>query len=266
MGTALAVLGGLGAGAAWWLHWRTQAPVREEREPNDDPARANRIAAETTVTGVLGRRRSPSEPDVDLFRLPRQGPGALTITLTGLPNIDVALTLRDAGGQIVATADEQAVAGDERLFARRVEGPVTIEVAEVMIGALAVENVSDRYRLTVHEEPADATMEREPNGDVSDALPVAPAVTVRGRLEARADVDALRWTGAAGAVAVEVAAPSPLPLTWRGPDGRERAAGRAVLTLAPGDVITLRRGDRDAAKGALPGADVVWAVTIVPQR
>ncbi len=266
MGVALAVVGAVGGGAAWWLRWRTAAPVRAEREPNDDRPHANRIAAATTVTGVLGRRRSPTEPDVDLFRLPRQGAGALTVELTGLPNIDVALTVRDAAGQIIASADEQGVAGDERLFARRVDGPVTIEVGEVMTSALPVENVSDRYHLTVREEPAAPDWEREPNGDVSDALDVAPSATVRGHLEARTDVDALRWTGPPGPVVVEVTAPAPLPLSWRGPDGRDRGPGRAALTLATGDVLTLRRADRDAAKGALPGADLAWAVTILPQR
>ena len=89
---------------------------------------------------------------------------------------------------------------------------------------------------------------------------------MRGHLEARADVDALRWTGPAGPVVVEVTAPAPLPLSWRGPDGRDRGPGRAALTLATGDVLTLRRADRDAAKGPLPGVDVAWAVTILPQR
>jgi hypothetical protein len=173
---------------------------------------------------VLGRRRSPTEPDVDLFRLPRRGAGALTIELTGLPNIDVALTLRDDAGEIVASADEQGVAGDERLFARRVDGPVTIEVSQVMTAALPVENVSDRYRLTVREAPAAPGWEREPNGDASDALDVAPSATVRGHLEARADVDALRWTGPAGPVVVEVTAPAPLPLLAR---SRWATAGRA---------------------------------------
>ena len=60
--------------------------------------------------------------------------------------------------------------------------------------------------------------------------------------------------------------PPPLPLSWRGPDGRDRGPGRAALTLATGDVLTLRRADRDAAKGPLPGVDVAWAVTILPQR
>ncbi|MBK9032647.1 MAG: protein kinase [Myxococcales bacterium] len=260
----LAVLAALAAGAAWWFMWRTAAPVRAEREPNDTPAQANRIAVDTTVTGLLGRRRSPSEPDVDVYRLPRRGPGALTIALTAVPNIDVTLTVRDGAGLIVASADEQAVGGDEHLYARRVTGPVTIEVGQAMTTALPIENVSDRYRLDVRVAPDDPAWEREPNGDRSDAAAVAPSATVRGRLEARTDVDALRWTGPAGPVVVEVAAPDELPLSWRGPDGTDRAPGRATMTLATDDVITLRRRDRDAAKGPLPGAEATWAVTMIP--
>ena len=65
---------------------------------------------------------------------------------------------------------------------------------------------------------------------------------------------------------IEVAAPPELPLTWRGPDGADRGAGRATVVLAEGEVITLRRRDRDAGKGPVPGADAAWAVTMIPAR
>ena len=266
LATAAAIAAGLGVGAAWWLLWRSQPPVRAEREPNDDRAHANRIAADTDVTGYLGRRRSVTEADVDLYRLPRTGDGALTVTLAGLPNIDVVLTLRDGTGQIIASADEEAMGGDERLYARRVSGPVFVEVGQVQTSAQPIENVSDRYRLRVHEEAPDPGWEREPDGDASDAVPVTPSVTVRGHLEARTDVDALRWTGAAGPVVVEVTAPPDLPLAWRTPDGVDHQPGRLPVTLRDGDVITLRRTDRDAAKGPLAGAGSPWAVTILPAR
>src|SRR5207237_5064226 len=45
------------AGAAAWAALRESPPVSEEREPNDDVAHANKIAAGKPVTGYLGKRR-----------------------------------------------------------------------------------------------------------------------------------------------------------------------------------------------------------------
>ncbi|MEZ4404758.1 MAG: serine/threonine-protein kinase [Kofleriaceae bacterium] len=272
-GRWLVVVAALGLGLVavaaglWWALWRPEPALRAEREPNDTPAQANRIALDTTVTGYLGKRRSPTEPDVDVYRLPRvdrAGPAAISIRLGAIPNLDLVLTVRDAAGLVVASADEEGVGGAERLSARAIDGAVTIEVAQVMTTALPVENVSDPYQLEVSAVTDDASWEREPNGDRSDALAVAPSRPVRGRLDSRADVDALRWTGPAGRVVVEVTAPTELPLSWRSPDGVDHPPGRAQLTLAADDVLTLRRTDRDAAKGPLPGADAAWAVTIIP--
>ena len=266
LAAAVAIVVAIGAAAAWWLVARSQAPVRAEREPNDSAEQANLIAIDTEVTGHLGRRRSPSEPDVDAYRLARPAAGAITIALGAVPNIDVTLTLRDRTGRVLASVDEQGLGGDERLFARAIDDAVTIEVGQAMTGPLPVENVSDRYRLAVTSAPRDPAWEREPDASATDAVAIGPGLTVRGHLEARADVDALRWTGPAGAVTIEVAAPPELPLTWRGPDGVDRPAGRATLTLGADAVLTLRRRDRDAGKGPLAGADAPWAVTIVAAK
>jgi hypothetical protein len=261
-----AVVGGLALAALWWLRARAEAPVRVEREPNDSAARANRIATEMPVAGWLGRRRSPTEPDVDVFRVARPATGAIAVELAAVPNIDVTITVRDTGGRVVAQIDEQPLGGDERLGPRTVDGDVTIEVGQVMTTPLPVENVSDRYRLIVHAPAPDRGHEREPNGDASDATPIGAESPVRGRLESRTDVDALRWTGPSGTVVVEVTAPPQPPISWRGPDGTDRSVGRATVTLSTDAVVTLRRRDRDAPKGAIAAADASWSVTITPAR
>ena len=43
---------------AAWCVTREPPPLHEEREPNDDAAHANKIAAGTPITGYLGKRRS----------------------------------------------------------------------------------------------------------------------------------------------------------------------------------------------------------------
>jgi hypothetical protein len=67
-------------------------------------------------------------------------------------------------------------------------------------------------------------------------------------------------------VVIDVAVAGDLPLRWRGPDDVERGAGRATLTLAKGDLLWLRRSDREQGKGAVSGVDAAWTVTATPAR
>ena len=263
-GVALAGLVGLTAVAVWWTVVREPPLRRAEHEPNDTVERATRIAAGTTVTGQLGRRRSRTEADVDFFEVVR-GAGderPLAVTLRGVPNMDLVLTVRDRAGTVLASADEAGIGGDEVVRARRATGPVTIEIAQVLVGAWPVENVSDTYTLEVAAGAPDASWELEPNSGATDATDAAPGAARRGHLESRADVDALRWTGPAGKVEVAVEAPAGVPLSWRGPDGVDRGPGRATIALATGDLVTLRRSDRDAVKGAAPATGEAWTVTM----
>ncbi len=263
---AVLVVAGLAAAAAWWTMVRRPPTRRHEREPNDTVDRATRIAADTKVTGYLGRRRSKTEPDGDFFRveLPATQP-LVTVRVSGLPNIDVTLTLRDGGGRVVTTADEQGAGGGESIHRRRGATAMTVEVGQVISGPWPVENVSDPYTLEVAVEAADPVWESEPNSEASDATSVAPATTVRGFLDARADVDSLRWEGEDGDVLVDVSAPTGVPMTWASADGAARS-GRATVRLRHGDVVRLRRTDREQGKGALAGADAPWSVTLTPAR
>ncbi|HVV87548.1 MAG TPA: serine/threonine-protein kinase, partial [Kofleriaceae bacterium] len=266
--TGGAVVGALGvaAVAAWWTLLRVPPPRRHELEPNDTLAQATRIAADRPATGYLGRRRSPTDPDVDFFRVVRSGRGVVTVRLSAVPNLDLTLTLRDAGGHLLTATDEDGIGGGEVTHRRAIDGPLSIEVGEVMTGRWPVENVSDAYTLDVHEEKEEAGWETEPNNGTTDATALGAAAPVRGYLDARTDVDALRWDGPDGAVVVDVAAAGDLPLTWRGPDDVERPPGRASLTLHHGDLLWLRRTDRDQGKSAVTGADGVWTVTVTPAR
>ena len=264
-GAVLAVLG-VAAVAVWWTMLREPPPRRHEREPNDTLAQATRIAVDRPATGYLGRRRSPTEPDVDFFRVARSGPGVLTVRLSAVPNLDLTLTVRDRGGHVLAAIDEDGVGGGEATHRRAVDGPISIEVGQVVTGKWPVENVSDAYTLDVREERADAGWETEPNSGASDATALAAGVPVRGYLDARTDVDALRWDGPDGAVVVDVAVAGDLPLTWRGPDDVAHGVGRTSTTLRKGDLLWLRRTDREQGKGTLNGVDGAWTVTVTPAK
>jgi serine/threonine protein kinase len=277
LATALAVLALVGAagGAAWWFLLRAPAPNRREHEPNDELAQATMIAPGIDVTGQLGRRRSPSEGDRDLYRVDLPATAQLvTVRTTAPPNIDVVLTLHDAAGRFVASVDEGGVGVSEVLRRRRVGGAIAIEVGERKAPGQRwpTENVSDSYALSVAVDAADAGWEAEPNAAVTDAAIAAPGTTVRGWLDGRDDVDLVRWDGPAGAMTIDVIADPALPLAWRGPDGIARAAGKVATQLRTGDVIRLERTDRDRARtangdgAALPGAELPWSVTITPAQ
>jgi hypothetical protein len=262
----LLLIAGLAAIVVWWTVLREAPPHRHEVEPNDTVGDATRIAAGTRVTGYLGKRRSKTDPDADVFALtlPDRAP-LVTVRLAAVPNLDLTLTVRDGGGRVIAMADEQAVGGGEVLHRRRGADKLTVEVGQVMSGAWPMENVSDPYTLEVVVEPPDPAWEAEPNGESSDATPIAAGATMRGFLDARADVDSLRWDGPDGDVLIDVVAPGGVAVSWSGPDGAPRSGG-ATVKLRRGDVIRLRRGDREQPKGTLAGIEAAWAVTLTSAR
>jgi len=264
--TSLGLVGGLvlaGIGAAAWYAMREPPPLTAEREPNNDAAHANKIAAGKPVTGHLGRRRSPSDGDVDTYVVPYSSSSLhiITVRVTGLPNIDVNLGITDGDGLHGATADETQVGDGEVLHRRAIDGPLVIAVGETLAkDGKAIENVSDPYTLTITEE--DPAGETEPNNHEPDANPLDPTRELRGYLDTRDDVDLLRWTGNDGTYSVIVRADN-LPLAWHTADGKLRTPGAAQVKLTKGELITLERTDR-GAQGPLPARDTNWSVVVTP--
>jgi eukaryotic-like serine/threonine-protein kinase len=257
--TALSVLV-VGAGAAVWVATREPPTLGEEREPNNDIAHANKIAAGTEVTGYLGKRLSTDQGDRDVFLVPWSSDRHIvTVRVTGIPNIDLKLTLTDADGLHAAVADEGGVGEGEVLHRRGYDGPLVVTIEQTLASGqkLPVENVSDPYTLTVQEDPA--VGEVEPNGTEADANPLTPNQELRGYLDARDDVDMLRWNGPDGDADVVVRADG-LPLVWRTADGKTRTPGAARVTLHKGDFIRIERSDR-SEHGSLPARDAMWSIT-----
>jgi serine/threonine protein kinase len=253
--TVLALAGGAAALALYLTRPTTTTTV--EHEPNDEPAQADRIAAGAPVTGFLGKRRGPTEGDRDVYtlRLPGGGRRVVSVAVSGIPNIDISLAVDNI------VVDEGGVGEGEALHRRTVDGPVTITIAQTMAKdqKLPVENVSDPYTLTVTEEAPDGG-ELEPNNMEADATALLPGIELRGFLDARGDVDLLRWTGDAGTYNVVVRADG-LPLSWRVGDGARRTPGAAKVELLRGDVIRLERRDRDQP-GPLVGRDAPWSIVV----
>jgi serine/threonine protein kinase len=259
-GTAVVVAAAVGGGAV--LATRPPPALREELEPNDDTAHANRIAAGAPVTGFLGKRHSATEPDRDVYVVPWPSGSrrVVTVAVTGLPNIDVSLSVNDGDGLHGATVDEAGVGAGEVLHRRQVDGPVVITVGETVPAdpQLPVENVSDPYTVTVTEDGLPG--ETEPNNMEADANPLVLTEELRGYLDTRLDVDLLRWTGETGTYHLVVRGDG-VPLVWRLPDGQARTPGLASVELHRGDVIRLERTDR-GDKGPLAGRDAPWSVVV----
>ena len=270
LGATLLIVAGIGAGGAWYLT-RPTPPLTEEREPNDDTAHANHIAAGQPVTGFLGKRRSPAAGDRDVFVVPWASGTrrVVTVRVSGIPNLDLSLSTTDGDGLHGTVADEAQVGGGEVLHRRAIDGPLVVTVDEVQAGSgLPVENVSDPYTLEVSED--DPAGEVEPNNTDADANPLAPTRELRGYLDTRGDVDVLRWTGGDGTFDVivrpDLGAPA-LPLVWRLEDGKARTPGAATVPLHAGELIRIERSDRDKPPaGALPARDTQWSIVATPAQ
>jgi serine/threonine-protein kinase len=242
------------AGAAAWYVLRPPGVVSAEQEPNDAIEQANRIG--TTVTGYIGKRISATEPDKDYFRFDGSGHRVMSVTVTGLPNIDVNLTVGDRDGH-ATTSDEGRIGAGEAVHRREVDGPLIISVGQTIAkGQLPTENVSDAYTLTVTEERADAG-EVEPNNMDADATPLVPTYELRGYLDTKADVDLLRWTGETGTYIVVVRTGG-VQMQWKLADGKARTPGEATVELKKGELIRIER-----MPNAPQAADVSWSIVVV---
>ncbi|HEX5062028.1 MAG TPA: hypothetical protein VFV99_21815, partial [Kofleriaceae bacterium] len=251
-----------GAAVVAWYVMRAPPPLLEEREPNNDSGHANVIAANTDVTGYVGQRMSTQDGDRDTYivKWPAGSHRVVSVRVTGLPNLDINLAIADGNGHN-AQSDDSRIGEGEVLHRRSIDGPLVVTVSEtVPKGQLPIENVSDAYKLTVTEEKL--VGETEPNASDADANPLELTQELRGYLDARDDVDQLRWTGADGDYNVIVRAEG-LPLTWKLPDGTLRTPGSAKVTLKRGDLIRLERSDR-VGTGTLQGRDVMWSIVVMP--
>ena len=259
-----AVIGALAIGTAVFAAWfatRAQPPLTEEREPNDEPATANRIAAGTQVTGYLGRRIAANVGDRDTYRVefPTGGRRVVTVTASGLPNIDLTLSVSDSRGSHAVTIDEGGIGEAEAMHRRSIDGSllVTIGQAGPIDGKLPVENVSDPYTLTVTEERLDG--EAEPNNIEADANPLVLSEQLRGYLDTREDIDLLRWMGSDGSYNVTVHSDG-LPVVWQTANGVQRTAGFAQVELHRGEIVRVQR----APKGPPPNRHATWAIVVTP--
>jgi serine/threonine-protein kinase len=174
-----------GAGVYAWLKQRGERPVAGvEQEPNDEPASANLLVSDKPVSAQIGKRRSTTESDADVYRIEAAGERRVAdLRVTPLPNIDLVLDLVEKGSlQPLLTVDTGGVGEPERIpnitlsadtYFLRVRG-------KVKAGEYPIENVSDRYSVALALAPPAVDGEREPNDAFEVAEPLPSGETRRG--------------------------------------------------------------------------------------
>jgi eukaryotic-like serine/threonine-protein kinase len=198
---AVAVLLALGFGGfRYWKQNQTGRTVAaaSEREPNETPPQATKIALATPVTGSIGAADvGKSDNDVYVVDVPA---GRASVTLDGVSDLNLVLQVtqfppgqeQDAETKKGTFVDDQATNFGERLDALKVQAlPLYVRVYEASAFNEAArpprEKARAEYTLVVEAQPDEPLrpVESEPN----DTLESAEQSPLQMSLEA--------WTGAA---------------------------------------------------------------------
>ncbi len=247
------------AGGTFAWRWSQRQPQGQEHEPNQELATATLVAPGQRVTGTLGKRFAETVADRDVFRIKlphgQPLPARLTVGVSRLPNIDIALAVVDGAAHPLALGDAAGVGEPETIYGLVVSGDaVYITVTQSAEGdPRPIENVSDRYELSIALDAFDADEEREPNDMDSDAVKLVPGTPVHGRLGRLRDLDAWEFAGTAGEYDVSV-------------------TGADSLSTDGADLVRLRIGEQARLPGRstraklAPGTDARYTLTITPAR
>ncbi len=169
-----------------------EAGANAEYEPNNEPAKATPLLRDGYREGFL----SPKN-DVDYYVLRTEQPVLAKVQLSGLERVDHVLSIVKAdekGEQVLMKVNDGTVKEPELLNNVFCAGECLFKVE----GALKkvdgkwvkdYENPEVPYRLSVSVVPDDGTEEREPNGTVETATPIAIGKPVRGTVHPKKDVD-----------------------------------------------------------------------------
>jgi len=185
------LLAGAGVGGVGLLRRQATKVVVVEREDNDDPSRANRIALGTAVRGHVGPPISDQVSDRDVYVVELDAPAVLTVELSGVPDLNLVLELTHvaaSGKRSTVFVDDAPSGGGERVDGVAL-GPgrlfVRVEERYHFTEAPRPPRESSRaeYSLEVRttEEPVSAgAVEVEPDDSLQTATMVRPEQTASG--------------------------------------------------------------------------------------
>ena len=213
------VLAFLGLGLWGWSSYRTREMARkhdaieaqklhtQEREPNHDALHATRIPLNQEITGQLGKALAADRSDRDWFRFHLPKAQRLMIRLQPPANLDAELGLYRLkivnNGTSRATYEHIEIAsrnnahrgGEERFPSLWLEeGDYFLLVRELVVHGEAPQEDLGSYKLIVQPLPNDPTIEREPNDQITRALPASLHKEYRGYHDRSGDIDFFRFT------------------------------------------------------------------------
>ncbi|MDB4973686.1 MAG: serine/threonine protein kinase [Myxococcaceae bacterium] len=150
-----------------------------EVEPNDEPVFANRLVPGRPLQALIGKRKSIGESDADVYRveLADQTARVADISVSALPNMDLAIDLVEKGSsQPLLSVDSGGVGRPERIPNITLSAEsYFVRVRQVRAaGTLPIENVSDSYTIALSLSTQDPGRERE----INDAFELANKLTV----------------------------------------------------------------------------------------
>ncbi len=262
------ILAAFGA-VAYFVFLQADPVFTADREPNNTLDTATLVAANSEITGHIGKRVSTSEPDVDFYRFNTKPEGqVITLSVDAPANIDIRLNLFDISGKLLKDTNEFGIGKQEKLRRWRSTRGVVVSVAGVFTdgtGLTPVENVSDHYTLSVVFAPEDPKLESEPNDSRTDANTIRPGTRITGYLDHREDTDVYRLDGAAGDYKLLISGGPDVPFEWRlNDESKWRGDLQATVTLATGSVLSIRRkvDSGKAAADELQSSDLPYTIDI----
>lgn len=169
-----------------------------EAEPNDTPDHATPVALGQTARGALD-----GSTDVDVYKLAVTGAGAMSVTLSAIDGVDLALEITDPSGKVIAASDRgpaatpegvpnlAVVAGDYRLTVKEFVKPAKKDKKRTKVDAAPAGRTgpSPTYELVANlVKPVDGA-EREPDDDPGAANDLYPGDSVTGYVGWTGDKD-----------------------------------------------------------------------------
>jgi hypothetical protein len=229
-------------GAFLFFRRETRVATRE-KEPNDEPAQANRLAAGTEVSAQLGKRISPTYGDADVysFDVPFDAPRTIDLRVSALPNVDMVVELVRKGESLPLLLADSGKAGQPEAVPNLTlrGGSYYVRVRE-RFGSVRwpTENVSDGYRIGFEFLPPDPGGETEPNDTTELAEKLVVGTPRHGFLGWAGDADIYCLTKPTPAFTVQLSAVGQLHTKLKLVD-RQSAYALEQASTGPGQVISL---------------------------
>ena len=166
---------------------QSQREGAHEIEPNWRLSHATALKAELPVAGHIGH-----PTDWDVFRIDSQETKTATVTVTGVPDVDLQIELITDRRTATTLVNENGVGQKESLAAFPV-GPLPVYVRVSSKGHSF--NTGEQYQISLELSIA-GSREFEPNNsyETATSMSATPAKTIHGFINPQKDVDFYSFT------------------------------------------------------------------------